>query len=120
MGAGVKVLVWLEDCDIRLRLGVVGQLNWILHAYDSAVAQLATEKSVNPHDDGSVTWTNRTHLTDFTIDQLDAIIFAKNANFSHSCEVSHGKLPVLSLDRHMFYPPHNADWIAVPDRGMIA
>lgn len=102
MGRSVGALalrVRPQNGQIRLGLGSVAEPNRVLDADLSRVLEALDEEARELIDLVGMEGTNRGHLDDLPLDQLDPIVLAQDAGFGHSVVLVDGEQP-LRRQRH--------------------
>jgi hypothetical protein len=84
-----------------------GEQKWALTPHDRSAAQPRREQMVNPGHSGRVDASDRRHLDDLALDELDPVVLAEDAGLAHPVIFIQREAPTLELDRHVFLAAHH-------------
>jgi MFS family permease len=91
---------WPQQDQIRLRLRAGPDDHGVLRRDDGAVAEPGEEQPVGVDHTAGVSRTDRRHLDDLTLDQLDALVRTEDAGLRHAVVLLHTEQPARNLDFH--------------------
>src|SRR5581483_1449024 len=101
-----------QKCDIRFGFGVIIENDWILHADMYGAPQFFMQEFFQITDASGMRAAYRTHFDDFSMDELNAIIFGKNPCVSEALILPHVEQPLRDLDCHITAPRDNFQSVA--------
>ena len=96
----VEVGAWLEDAQVRLRLGPAAEDDRILNPHDRTPVKPAREERVQAVDTGRVSGADRAHADDLAFDELDAIVLREDAGLGHPVVLLGRERPPRDLGSH--------------------
>ena len=105
----VRILARLQQNDVWLRFSVFGQPNRILNADDDLSAKSSSESGDSSIYAPSMPATDRAHLDDLAVDELDSVLWTKNASFRHSVVVINSEQLLCRFDSHIFWIIHQGN-----------
>ncbi|HEV7215318.1 MAG TPA: hypothetical protein VGP33_09360 [Chloroflexota bacterium] len=83
IGAGVEIVPRPEHGEVWLRLGVVGQLDRVLHAHDCPVAEGPDQEAGQAVHGPSVEAADRRHGHNLPINEFDTVVSGENPDLDH-------------------------------------
>ena len=86
MRLNIKILADTQHGEVWLWLRVVGQLNGVLDAENGTVSNLTTHERIQPFDNRSMAWSDRTHGAYLAVYQLDTVIFSEDPRLVYPCQ----------------------------------
>src|SRR5262245_32875340 len=100
MPRGVEIVARTKERQVRLGRVVKIEAHRTLHTDNRRLPHLQNKRSGRAIDRGVVTWPDRHHRDALTVDELDAILSAKDPGLLHPLVIVHGETPSRNRECH--------------------